>query len=90
MTRSRFEPQPTFTDWAAEARNAQRKHRAEPGRWHLVAEGRRTYSRTVAAQIRAGRIAALDAGMWEVRYQATDAPGKFTLYIRPAQLTAAP
>lgn len=85
MARSRFEPPATFTDWEAEARNALRKHRREPGRWHLVAEGRRYYSRTVAAQLRAGRIKALAAGEWEVRYVATDDPQKFTLYIRPAQ-----
>lgn len=88
MARSRFEPPATFTDWEAEARNAQRKHRREPGRWHLVAEGRRTYSRTMAAQLRLGRIKALHAGEWEVRYVPTDTPGQVTLYIRPAQPTA--
>lgn len=78
-TRFPGEPQPTFTDWRREAVNAKRK----APRWHLVAEGRRTYSRTMASQIRLGRIAALQPqGAWEARYQATDQPGHFTLYIR--------
>lgn len=85
MGRPRFEPPTTFTDWDAETRNARRKHRREPGRWHLVAEGRRFYSRTVAAQLRAGRVKALPAGQWEVRYVPTDTAGQYALYIRPTQ-----
>lgn len=72
------EPVPTFTDWRQEAVNAKRKAPA----WHTVAQGRRFYSRTVASQIRLGRIPALQPGQWEVRYQATDVPGKYTLHIR--------
>lgn len=68
------------TDWHQVARLARR---GTPGHWYQV-QG--TYSRTVAAHIRSGRIAAFrPAGSWEARYVATDVPGRFIVYIRPAQ-----
>jgi hypothetical protein len=77
-TRYPGEPRSTQTDWTRETLNAKRKAPA----WHLVGEGRRTFQRSMAAQLRAGRVRAIDPAQWEIRYQPTDAPGRVTLYIR--------
>lgn len=88
MNRSRFsgEPRSTYTDWTREALNATRKAPA----WHKVGEGQRLFNRTMASQIRLGRVKALDPKRWEVRYTPTDDPQRVVLFIRDTSKDSAP